>query len=51
MVGLYLEAPFAVCRIFTAGWYRPNLEFSDTFRCLRTAPERSGNRNSFAQGR
>ena len=24
---LYLEAPFAVCRTFTAGWYRPTATF------------------------
>jgi CRISPR-associated protein Cas5t len=27
MLVLYLEAPFAVCRTFTAGWYRPTATF------------------------
>jgi CRISPR-associated protein Cas5t len=27
MLRLYLEAPFAVCRTFTAGWYRPTALF------------------------
>src|SRR6476619_1427969 len=27
MLRLYLEAPFAVCRTFTAGWYRPTATF------------------------
>lgn len=27
MIGLYLEAPFAVFRTFTAGWYRPTATF------------------------
>jgi CRISPR-associated protein Cas5t len=27
MMCLYLEAPFAVCRNFTAGWYRPSAKF------------------------
>jgi CRISPR-associated protein Cas5t len=27
MMCLYLEAPFAVCRTFTAGWYRPTAAF------------------------
>lgn len=27
MICLYLEAPFAVCRTFTAGWYRPTATF------------------------
>lgn len=27
MLTLYLEAPFAVCRTFTAGWYRPTATF------------------------
>lgn len=27
MLCLYLEAPFAVCRTFTAGWYRPTATF------------------------
>ncbi len=27
MISLYLEAPFAVCRTFTAGWYRPTATF------------------------
>ena len=27
MVCLYIEAPFAVCRTFTAGWYRPTATF------------------------
>src|SRR5947209_1102234 len=27
MLGLYLEAPFAACRTFTAGWYRPTATF------------------------
>lgn len=27
MLALYLEAPFAVCRTFTAGWYRPTATF------------------------
>lgn len=27
MICLYLEAPFAACRTFTAGWYRPTATF------------------------
>jgi CRISPR-associated protein Cas5t len=27
MMWLYLEAPFAACRTFTAGWYRPTATF------------------------
>jgi CRISPR-associated protein Cas5t len=27
MLCIYLEAPFAVCRTFTAGWYRPTATF------------------------
>src|SRR6516162_2988251 len=27
MLCLYLEAPFAACRTFTAGWYRPSATF------------------------
>lgn len=27
MLYVYLEAPFAVCRTFTAGWYRPTATF------------------------
>src|SRR5947209_8380815 len=27
MLFLYLEAPFAACRTFTAGWYRPTATF------------------------
>src|SRR5262245_41167424 len=27
MLCLYLQAPFAVCRTFTAGWYRPTATF------------------------
>lgn len=27
MIFLYLEAPFAACRTFTAGWYRPTATF------------------------
>jgi CRISPR-associated protein Cas5t len=27
MLWLYLEAPFAACRTFTAGWYRPTATF------------------------
>lgn len=27
MLKLYLEAPFATCRTFTAGWYRPTATF------------------------
>jgi CRISPR-associated protein Cas5t len=27
MLVLYVEAPFAVCRTFTAGWYRPTATF------------------------
>lgn len=27
MLYLYVEAPFAVCRTFTAGWYRPTATF------------------------
>jgi CRISPR-associated protein Cas5t len=27
MLTLYVEAPFAVCRSFTAGWYRPTATF------------------------
>lgn len=27
MLALYVEAPFAVCRTFTAGWYRPAATF------------------------
>jgi CRISPR-associated protein Cas5t len=27
MLWLYIEAPFAVCRTFTAGWYRPTATF------------------------
>jgi CRISPR-associated protein Cas5t len=27
MLRLYIEAPFAVCRTFTAGWYRPTVPF------------------------
>jgi CRISPR-associated protein Cas5t len=27
MMRLYLEAPFAACRTFTAGWYRPTATF------------------------
>lgn len=27
MLLLYIEAPFAVCRTFTAGWYRPTATF------------------------
>lgn len=27
MLWLYLEAPFAACRTFTAGWYRPTASF------------------------
>jgi CRISPR-associated protein Cas5t len=27
MLTLYIEAPFAVCRTFTAGWYRPTATF------------------------
>jgi CRISPR-associated protein Cas5t len=27
MLVLYIEAPFAVCRTFTAGWYRPTATF------------------------
>src|SRR5215470_17133188 len=27
MLLLYLEAPFAACRTFTAGWYRPTATF------------------------
>lgn len=27
MLALYVEAPFAVCRTFTAGWYRPTAAF------------------------
>jgi CRISPR-associated protein Cas5t len=27
MIWLYVQAPFAVCRTFTAGWYRPTATF------------------------
>ena len=27
MLCLYLQAPFAACRTFTAGWYRPTATF------------------------
>jgi CRISPR-associated protein Cas5t len=27
MLSLYIEAPFAACRTFTAGWYRPTATF------------------------
>jgi len=27
MISLYLQAPFAACRSFTAGWYRPTATF------------------------
>lgn len=27
MLALYIEAPFAVCRTFTAGWFRPTTTF------------------------
>ena len=27
MICLYLQAPFAACRYFTAGWYRPAATF------------------------
>jgi CRISPR-associated protein Cas5t len=27
MLGLYLESPFAACRTFTAGWFRPTATF------------------------
>lgn len=27
MLALYIEAPFAACRTFTAGWYRPTATF------------------------
>jgi CRISPR-associated protein Cas5t len=27
MLSLYIEAPFGVCRTFTAGWYRPTATF------------------------
>ncbi|MCA9047317.1 MAG: type I-MYXAN CRISPR-associated protein Cas5/Cmx5/DevS [Planctomycetaceae bacterium] len=27
MISLYLEAPFAACRTFTAGWYRPTAPY------------------------
>src|SRR5579872_2324953 len=27
MLALYIAAPFAVCRTFTAGWYRPTATF------------------------
>src|SRR5688572_18094749 len=27
MLCLYLQAPFATCRTFTAGWYRPTATF------------------------
>src|SRR5438552_2555013 len=27
MLCLYVEAPFATCRTFTAGWYRPTATF------------------------
>jgi CRISPR-associated protein Cas5t len=27
MLSIYLEAPFAACRTFTAGWYRPSATF------------------------
>src|SRR4051794_17473937 len=27
MLCLYVEAPFAACRTFTAGWYRPTAPF------------------------
>jgi len=27
MLAIYMEAPFAVCRTFTAGWYRPTATF------------------------
>ncbi len=27
MLALYIEAPFAACRTFTAGWYRPSATF------------------------
>ena len=27
MLCLYLQAPFAVCRTFAAGWYRPTATF------------------------
>ncbi|MDB5307798.1 MAG: cas5 [Gemmataceae bacterium] len=27
MLALYVDAPFAVCRTFTAGWYRPSATF------------------------
>ncbi|HEV3418525.1 MAG TPA: type I-MYXAN CRISPR-associated protein Cas5/Cmx5/DevS [Pirellulales bacterium] len=27
MLSLYVDAPFAVCRTFTAGWYRPTATF------------------------
>ncbi len=27
MLAVYIEAPFAVCRTFTAGWYRPTATF------------------------
>lgn len=27
MLCLYLEAPFAACRTFTAGWHRPTATF------------------------
>lgn len=27
MLALYVQAPFAVCRTFTAGWYRPTATF------------------------
>jgi CRISPR-associated protein Cas5/DevS len=27
MLAIYVEAPFAVCRTFTAGWYRPTATF------------------------
>ena len=27
MICLYIQAPFAACRTFTAGWYRPTAGF------------------------
>ena len=27
MLCLYVQAPFAACRTFTAGWYRPTATF------------------------
>ena len=40
MITLYVEAPFAACRTFTAGWYRPTATFLTPSAGLRVAAQR-----------